>query len=76
MRDAGLEDVRGEAVMELGNSALQHAMRLTIERFAAQLEASGAVPRDAITACLAVVDDPSLVFTGSPMFSIWGRRTA
>lgn len=74
MRDVGLELVAGEAVMTIGDASLQRAMRMTIERFAAELVVAARLAEDEVRACLRVMDDPDLVFTGSPMFSVWGRR--
>lgn len=74
MRTVGLELVAGEAVMTIGDTSLQRAMRLTIERFAEELIAAGRLAQDEVHACLRVMDEPDLVFTGSPMFSVWGRR--
>jgi SAM-dependent methyltransferase len=74
LRSAGLELVAGEAVMTIGDASLQRAMRLTIERFATELVAMGRLSEDALHACLCVMDEPDLLFTGSPMFSVWGRR--
>jgi SAM-dependent methyltransferase len=74
MRSVGLELVAGEALMTIGDASLQRAMQLTIERFAAELVAAGRLAEDDVHACLRVMDEPDLVFTGSPMFSVWGRR--
>ena len=64
----------GEAVMTIGDAALQRAMRLTIERFATELVAAGRLAEAEVRACLCVMDEPDLLFTSSPMFSVWGRR--
>jgi SAM-dependent methyltransferase len=74
LRSIGLELVAGEAVMAIGNPSLQRAMRLTIERFATELVDEGRLDDGELRACLRVMDDPELIFTGSPMFSVWGRR--
>lgn len=68
LRRAGLELVQGEAVMTIGDASLQLAMRLTIGRFATELVAAGRLAQSEVRACLRVMDDPDLVFTGSPMF--------
>jgi len=73
LREAGLEHVAGEAALSIGDQALQRAMRLTIERFALPLTDSGRLSADEVAACLRTMDEPSLLFTGSPIFSIWGR---
>lgn len=74
MRDAGFVDVAGEAVIPVGDQALQAAMRLTIARFAPALIEERAVTQAEVEACLALLADPSLSFTGAPTFSVWGRR--
>lgn len=74
LRDAGFEDVAGEAVTLIGSRALQAAMRLTIARFGAELVSARKIAEAELRACLEVLDDPAITFTGSPMFSVWGRR--
>jgi SAM-dependent methyltransferase len=76
MRDAGLERVAGEAVMSVGDPALQRAMRMTIERFGGPLVEAGRMRKSELAACLSALDDPALLFTSSPTFSVWGRRPA
>lgn len=74
LRLAGFERVEGEAVALVGNRGLQAAMRLTIARFAPALVAEKAVAQHEVDACLAALDDDSVTFTGSPVFSVWGTR--
>jgi len=71
---AGLEDVGGEAALPIGSRALALAMAMTIERFGNALASSGAVTIADLQACLADLRAPDTVFTGSPTFSVWGRR--
>jgi hypothetical protein len=73
MRDAGLEGVAGEAVISVGNRALQATMALTIARFAPALVAENSVAQADVDACLAALRDPDVCFTGSPIFSVWVR---
>lgn len=74
LRTAGLEQVRGESLALIGDVQLMRAMRLTIERFAPELLRTRRIdPRD-LAACCEAMDDPSTIFTGSPMFSVWGRK--
>jgi ubiquinone/menaquinone biosynthesis C-methylase UbiE len=76
MRSAGFEDVSGEAVILIGDRALQGSMALTIKRFAPALLQEGSVDQSAIDACLAALEDhPGTTFTGSPVFSVRGRRS-
>jgi len=74
MRAVGFEQVRGEAVMLVGDAALQAGMRMTIQRFAPALVERGVVTQAELDACLSALADPQLTFTGSPTFSIWGTR--
>jgi ubiquinone/menaquinone biosynthesis C-methylase UbiE len=74
MREAGLEQVQGEALALVGNRDLAWAMALTIERFGAVLVREGRLTAAQLSGCLGVLESESLVFTGSPTFSLWGRR--
>jgi ubiquinone/menaquinone biosynthesis C-methylase UbiE len=74
LRRVGFERVAGEAVALVGNKALQAAMRLTLARFAPALVEQGSVSQRAVDACLTVLADQDVTFTGSPVFSIWGFR--
>jgi hypothetical protein len=74
MRSVGFQQVRGEAVMLIGDAGLQCAMQMTIRRFAPALIASGAVTQPEVDVCLSTLVDPELTFTGSPNFSVWGTR--
>lgn len=74
MREVGFEQVAGEAVMLIGDPALQAGMRLTIARFASALIEQGRVEPQQVDACLAALADPQLTFVGSPTFSIRGSR--
>lgn len=71
---AGFHDVEGEGVMLVGNRALQESMALTIKRFAPALLQEGTVDPAGVAACLAALDDPRVIFTGSPIFSVLGKR--
>jgi SAM-dependent methyltransferase len=74
LRLAGFERVEGEAVALVGSRALQVAMKLTLARFAPALVQEGSVSPGEVAACLAVMGDESVTFTGSPVFSVWGTR--
>jgi SAM-dependent methyltransferase len=71
---AGLEDVGGEAALPIGSRALALAMAMTIERFGDAVVSSGAVTITELQTCLADLRAPDTIFTGSPTFSVWGRR--
>ena len=60
--------------MLVGNRALQESMALTIKRFAPALLQEGTVDPAGVAACLAALDDPRVIFTGSPIFSVLGKR--
>ena len=74
LREAGLRDVAGEASMLIGDSDLTLAMRLTVGRLGPALIEGGSVSVKALADFDDLMRDPDVLFTGSPTFSVWGRR--
>jgi 2-polyprenyl-3-methyl-5-hydroxy-6-metoxy-1,4-benzoquinol methylase len=71
---AGLCEVGGEAALPIASRPLALAMAMTIERFGDAVVSTGAVTEAELQGCLADLRAPDTVFTGSPTFSVWGRR--
>lgn len=76
MADAGLSDVAGEAVAMIGSPQVTAAMRQTIERFGPDVVRLQHLSAEDLSACLQALEAPGAIFTGSPLFSVWGRRRA
>jgi len=76
MAEAGFSDVAGEAVALIGNSQVTVAMRQTIARFGPDVVRLQHLSSEDLNACLQALEAPGTIFTGSPLFSVWGRRRA
>jgi SAM-dependent methyltransferase len=74
LADAGLSEVAGEAVALIGSAQVTAAMRQTIARFGPEIVRLKRLSPEDLAACLQALEAPGTIFTGSPLFSVWGRR--
>ncbi len=76
LRAQGLVEVgmEGRFAVWAGGSARAHLDRANFEQVRVEVVARGLVTEDEIEQALALLEDPTIAFSSSVMFSAWGRR--